>query len=107
MGSDPESHPQENLAPRVGAVIVAAGQSTRMDGVDKTFTLVGGLPLLAYTLDQFEKFPPICDIVPVLAPRMLGQGRLLARSRNYTKISRLSSGGERAGFHPRRCRRQR
>jgi 2-C-methyl-D-erythritol 4-phosphate cytidylyltransferase len=95
MGTDPESHPQENLAPRVGAIIVAAGQSSRMDGVDKAFTLVGGLPLLAYSLDQFEKFPPICDIVPVLAPRMLGQGRLLARSRNYTKISRLSSGGAR------------
>ncbi|MFQ6027479.1 MAG: 2-C-methyl-D-erythritol 4-phosphate cytidylyltransferase [Dehalococcoidia bacterium] len=95
MGTDPESHPRDANAPRVGAVIVAAGQSTRMGGVDKTFALVHGLPLLAYTLDQFEQFAPVTDVVPVLAPRMLGQGRLLARSRNYTKISRLSSGGER------------
>jgi 2-C-methyl-D-erythritol 4-phosphate cytidylyltransferase len=79
----------------VGAVVVAAGQSARMGGVDKTFALVRGVPLLAYALDQLERFAPVVEIIPVLSPRMLGQGRLLARSRNYTKITRLCSGGER------------
>ena len=39
---------------QVGAVIVAAGRSTRMGGVDKTFASILGRPLVAHTLDRFE-----------------------------------------------------
>ena len=39
---------------KVGAVIVAAGSSTRMGDVDKTFAPILGLPLVIHTIDQFE-----------------------------------------------------
>ena len=35
-----------NNEQKVGAIIVAAGESQRMEGIDKAFTLLGGEPLL-------------------------------------------------------------
>ena len=52
---------------KVGAVIVAAGSSTRMGGVDKTFAPILGLPLVVHTLDQFESSPLVNQIVLVVA----------------------------------------
>ena len=60
---------------RVGAVIVAAGTSTRMSGIDKVFADVDGEPLLAKTVDAFEKCALIDDVVLVVACRSLGQGK--------------------------------
>ena len=51
----------------IGAIVVAAGSSSRMEGVDKTFAPLLGQPLIAHTLDCFEQFPPITEIVLVLA----------------------------------------
>ena len=42
-------------AERVGAVIVAAGASTRMGGADKTLADLGGEPLIAHTVAVFEQ----------------------------------------------------
>lgn len=76
-------------------VVVAAGRSTRMGGVDKTFATVLGAPLIAHTLDQIEAFPPVAEIVLVLAADSLEQGRELVRSRGYRKVVEVCSGGER------------
>ena len=47
---------------RLGVIIVAAGRSTRMGGVDKTFAPLLGAPLIGHTLDQFEAFPGVDEI---------------------------------------------
>ena len=39
-----------NNQQKVGAVIVAAGESRRMDGMDKVFAPLGGKPALAHVL---------------------------------------------------------
>ena len=82
-------------SPRVGAVVVAAGKSTRMMGVDKVFTPLLGLPLVAYALDQLEAFPMVAEIVLVLGPDSLEQGLDLLRARGYQKVSNLCVGGDR------------
>ena len=56
---------------KVGAVIVAAGSSTRMGGVDKTFALILDLPLVVHTIDQFESSPLVNQIVLVFAKNCL------------------------------------
>jgi 2-C-methyl-D-erythritol 4-phosphate cytidylyltransferase len=66
-----------------------------MGGVDKTFATVLGAPLIAHTLDQIEAFPPVAEIVLVLAADSLEQGRELVRSRGYRKVVEVCSGGER------------
>ena len=82
-------------AHRVGVIVVAAGQSTRMAGVDKSFAPVLGIPLVAYSLEQFEAFPQTSEIVLVLAEQSLGQGKALVSSRDYRKVSHICAGGER------------
>ena len=79
----------------VGAVILAAGRSSRMAGVDKTFTPLGGRPLLAHTLDRFEEFDPVQEIVLVVAAEALERGRELVRRYGYRKVSQICAGGER------------
>ena len=88
----PSSRPSNR---RVGAVVVAAGKSTRMNGVDKVFTPILGVPLVAYSLDQLESFPSVAEIVLVLSPDSLEQGQELLRHRGYQKVSHVCAGGER------------
>ena len=78
-----------------GVVVVAAGSSSRMGGVDKIFAPVLGAPLIAYALDVLEAFPPVTEIVLVLDQGSLEQGSSLVRERAYRKVSRVCAGGPR------------
>lgn len=80
---------------KVAAIIVAAGSSTRMQGVDKTFAPLLGRPLISHTLDRFEEFLPVSQVVLVLAADSLDVGRSLVRDRHYRKISHVCAGGAR------------
>jgi 2-C-methyl-D-erythritol 4-phosphate cytidylyltransferase/2-C-methyl-D-erythritol 2,4-cyclodiphosphate synthase len=51
----------------VDVVVVAAGTSTRMGGVDKVLAPVGGRPLLAWTLAALSSSPVVRRIVLVMA----------------------------------------
>ncbi|NQW21844.1 MAG: 2-C-methyl-D-erythritol 4-phosphate cytidylyltransferase [SAR202 cluster bacterium] len=79
----------------IGAVIVAAGRSTRMGGVDKTFAPILGLPLVAHTLNRFESSPLINQIVLVLAEDSLAQGQKLVQEQGYQKVAHICAGGQR------------
>ena len=61
-----QDHP---VAPAAGAdvIVVAAGSSTRMAGLDKLAALVGGRPLLAWTLDSLASSTSVARIVVVAA----------------------------------------
>jgi len=61
-----QDHP---VAPAAGAdvIVVAAGSSTRMGGLDKLAALVGGRPLLAWTLDSLASSTSVARIVVVAA----------------------------------------
>ena len=83
------------MPPGLGVVVVAAGSSTRMEGVDKTFTPVRGLPLVAHCLDRFESFAPVGQIALVLAESFQELGRELVRSRGYRKVTSICPGGAR------------
>ena len=37
---------EKHAVPRIGAIVVAAGQSSRMRGVDKIFYPLGGMPIV-------------------------------------------------------------
>ena len=80
---------------KVGAVIVAAGRSTRMGGVDKTFAPILGVPLVAHTLDRFESCPQVDQVVLVLSEDSLDRGRALVQERDYRKVAHVCAGGQR------------
>ena len=79
----------------VSAVIVAAGRSSRMGGVDKTFAPLLGAPLIAHTVERFETHPAISEIVLVLAAESVERGRELAASRGWRKVAQVCAGGAR------------
>ena len=79
----------------LGAVVVAAGSSSRMGGVDKIFAPVLGRPLVCFALDQLEAFPPVTEIVLVLDSGSLTQGRELVDARGYRKVTHVCPGGKR------------
>lgn len=83
------------LSPEAGAVIVAAGRSSRMGGVDKTFAPLLGAPLIAHTVERFEAHPRVGQVVLVLAAESVERGRELARARGWRKVAQVCAGGER------------
>ncbi len=84
-----------NEQQKVGAVIVAAGSSQRMGGVDKVFALLGKKPVLAYVVDTFQKCNSINQIVIVLSQQNLEQGEQLVAEQGWPKVTDVCPGGER------------
>ena len=74
---------------RTGAIIVAAGSSQRMQGLDKVFAPIVGFPLLAWTVDAFENSPLVTSMVIVLGNQNVEQGRKLVRDRRWTKVEEI------------------
>ncbi|MFC1933047.1 2-C-methyl-D-erythritol 4-phosphate cytidylyltransferase [Chloroflexota bacterium] len=80
---------------RVGAVIVAAGVSQRMGGVDKVWAELGGKPVLARVIDVFQRCSSIHQIVVVLSQQNLKQGQQLVVEQGWSKVTDVCPGGER------------
>ncbi|MFL5757050.1 MAG: 2-C-methyl-D-erythritol 4-phosphate cytidylyltransferase [Chloroflexota bacterium] len=85
------------------AVVVAAGSSTRMGGVDKVWADVGGRPLLALSVAAIAAAPEVRRIVVVVAPERVED---VARSEwAPSKLAAIVAGGSRrqesvaAGVH--------
>lgn len=80
---------------RVGAIIVSAGASTRMQGVDKTIVDLGGMPLIAQTVDAFERCDAVGFVVLVVARLDLSEIADIAREREWKKVLHVRIGGQR------------
>ncbi len=80
---------------RVGAVIVAAGSSQRMGGVDKVFAPLGGKPILTRVIDTFQRCNLVDQIVIVLSEPNLEKGRQLVAEQGWTKVTNVCAGGRR------------
>jgi 2-C-methyl-D-erythritol 4-phosphate cytidylyltransferase len=78
-----------------GAIIVAAGSGTRMEGLDKLFTQVGGRPLLAHAVAAFEDCREVDRIVVVLSEENLERGRQMLADQSFAKLAGTCSGGAR------------
>ena len=81
------------LPNKVGAVIVAAGQSKRM-GTDKIFMPLGHKPLIAWSIDTCQNNKSIEQINVVLNENNLEKGHKLAAERNWSKINNICLGGK-------------
>jgi 2-C-methyl-D-erythritol 4-phosphate cytidylyltransferase len=66
-----------------------------MEGVDKTFAPILGLPVVIHTIDRFELSPLVHQIVLVVAKGSLGRARELIRQRGYKKVTSVFPGGRR------------
>ena len=80
---------------KVGAVIVAAGTSRRMGGVNKIYANLAGKPLLAHTVSVFQECSSIDQVVIVLSEDKVEEGRRLVREYGWSKVSEVCPGGAR------------
>lgn len=78
----------------VTAVIVAAGRSERMGGIDKVYAEVAGRPLLAWTLGAFKRCDAVDSIVVVAAPDRLARMEAFVAEWRMTKVRAVVPGGE-------------
>lgn len=85
----------KEVSGRVGAIIVAAGTSSRMGGIDKVFAQLGQEPLLARVVTVFQDCQLVDEVVIVLARKSLERGRRLVRERRWQKVVAVCPGGPR------------
>ena len=74
-----------------GAVIVAAGNASRMEGIDKVMAQVGGEPMLLRTVRTFQECDAIREIVVVTRPDLLT--RVMGLCKDMDKVTAVVSGG--------------
>ena len=77
----------------VAAVVVAAGQSTRMGGGDKNLLNLAGKPALRWTLEALEDSADIDGIWLVTAADRLERYRVLGREWGLSKLRAVVEGG--------------
>lgn len=77
----------------VGAVIVAAGSSTRMGGIDKLFYELDGVPVLVHAVRPFCQTPLIGEIVLVCREQDLARLWELQRVWNLHRVRAIVPGG--------------
>jgi len=80
--------------PVCSAVIVAAGLSQRCKGEDKLFSLLDNKPLLAFTIEAFEKSDFISEIIIVTRENKLEKISKLCKQNGYDKVAQILIGGE-------------
>jgi 2-C-methyl-D-erythritol 4-phosphate cytidylyltransferase/2-C-methyl-D-erythritol 2,4-cyclodiphosphate synthase len=73
---DSEASPHAPAPLVADAVVVAAGDSSRMAGIDKVDALLGGRPLLAWSLEAIAAAPEVERIVVVLDERRAAEASL-------------------------------
>ena len=82
--------------PRVGVIIVAGGSGKRMGGsLPKQFSLVGGEPILAHTINAFYKALPTSRIVVVLPTEYIEFWKNFSARFEVAKHSIVEGGEER------------
>lgn len=87
-------HREPEPASLCSAVIVAAGQATRMEGIDKILCPMGGEPLLLYALAPFQASDLVDEIVIVTREDLMVPIGTLCSQRGITKVRRVVKGGE-------------
>jgi 2-C-methyl-D-erythritol 4-phosphate cytidylyltransferase len=80
---------------KVGVIIVAAGESHRMQGVDKILAPLGGKPVLAWSIEAFEQCPKVDRIILVNSEKHLGPVKCLTVDHKWTKVADVCVGGRR------------
>jgi 2-C-methyl-D-erythritol 4-phosphate cytidylyltransferase len=77
----------------LSAIIVAAGSSRRM-GFDKLFSVIAGKPVVAHTIDAFERANSVGEIILVTRNDRHAEFQNLVHDQGWKKIGHIVTGGE-------------
>ncbi len=74
-------------------VVVAAGTASRMQGIDKILAPLGGMPILARTLEVFQRCAAVSEVVVVTREDLLVDISTLCKEYAFDKVSKVVVGG--------------
>ena len=74
-----------------GAVIVAAGNASRMGGIDKVMAPLGGEPMIVRTVRAFQTCDAVSEIVVVTRPDLII--RIMDLCAGFDKVKAVVAGG--------------
>lgn len=77
---------------RCGAVIVAAGNASRMEGTDKIMANLGGRPVIARTVAAFQECEAVAEIVIVTREDLIQA--VAGACREFSKVTAVVAGGK-------------
>ncbi len=80
---------------KVSAIIAAAGESHRMNGIDKVLAPLGGRPVISYVLAAFDGCHSVDHIVLVVNQKSLEACRRLIAKEGLSKPIEVCIGGKR------------
>lgn len=83
----------QNNDSAIPAIIVAAGSSTRMQGINKQFMPVLGVPVIARTLMTFEACDDISKIIVVTSTNSIVDMQLICEKYMISKVADIIEGG--------------
>ena len=90
-----EPKPVLSLSNGVGVAVVAAGESRRMRGVDKQFATIAGRPLLAHSLETFDRSPSVRSISVAASASKIEAVREMVGEYGFGKVVSVVEGGAR------------
>lgn len=82
-----------NTSERYPVIIVAAGNSSRMKGVNKQFFEIGGMPIIARTMSAFQNSSLISRIILVTKEEFVADMQKIALNYNISKLTDVVVGG--------------
>jgi 2-C-methyl-D-erythritol 4-phosphate cytidylyltransferase len=77
------------------AIVVAAGESRRMNGVDKLLAPLAGKPLLVWSIEAFQQHPAIDRIILVNSQKNNEAVSCLRIDNKWSKVAEVCLGGKR------------
>lgn len=80
--------------PPCTAIVVAAGSSQRMGGVDKLTADLAGAPLVLWSLRAMEASQTVDSVILVVQPGRLAEFAALTAGAGLTKLRQVVAGGE-------------
>jgi len=81
----------------ITAIIVAAGSSRRM-GFDKLFAELAGKPVIAHSIDAFEKCAQVTEILIVAREERIPDFEKMVKEQKFQKVVKIVGGGEERHF---------
>jgi 2-C-methyl-D-erythritol 4-phosphate cytidylyltransferase len=80
---------------KVIAIVPAAGLGKRFgQGTNKSFQVLGGRPLIIWSLKALQAVEEICEIIPVLKSEDMEIVQRLLEEEDFPKIKRIAAGGK-------------
>lgn len=87
------SRRKKSTPPWISAVIVAAGTSSRMEGIDKQQALLQEIPVVVRSIILFQECPMISEIVLVCREEQIADYYRLLQDYELSKVTSVVKGG--------------